>query len=105
MSNPGEQGRTAQQELDDLDLKASFRQIDHWCRRKYIKAETAGSGDFRRFSEVEKRILKLMDRLVEAGFKPEAAARIARAGVDALGGRDKCKIRVKPELWVEVHGI
>lgn len=61
---------------------ATYRQLDHWIRKGYIVPlnPNPGSGrHLRVFDRAEQRVINLMVRLVEAGFPPELAARLARA--------------------------
>lgn len=66
----------------------SYRQLDYWVRQGYIhdrvrrrngaEAEHRSIGYIRDIPVQEEPVLLLMGRLVNAGFKPETAARIAR---------------------------
>lgn len=60
----------------------TYRQLDFWVRRGYLHPdhEAPGSGGNRRWTEQECHVARLMGRLVAAGFTPEGAHRVARAG-------------------------
>ena len=64
----------------------SYRQLDYWVRRGYLKPEylAPGSGAKRRWTAEERRVAQTMARLVAAGFTPEAAHPIARNGPGQL---------------------
>jgi DNA-binding transcriptional MerR regulator len=66
----------------DEELGVTYRQLDFWSRKGYIKSGTSGSGIARSFSSVEKDIVRLMGRLVRAGFQPRVAAEYAREVVE-----------------------
>ena len=95
--------RTANQELDALNLKATARQVTFWCERGYIKSSVSGSGSTRTFSAEEKRALKLMDRLVDAGFRPESAHTVMRAMLKADSGKQGVKVRLREGITLEVR--
>lgn len=58
---------------------ATYRQLDHWIRRGWLTVDhTGGTGNRREWSSHEITIAALMVRLVNAGLRPEAAARVAR---------------------------
>jgi DNA-binding transcriptional MerR regulator len=66
-------------QLDRGELGISYRQLDHWCRRGYLKPEAnPGSGYGREFSDSEVEVAKLMAQLVHAGFQAGKAAKVAR---------------------------
>ncbi|MGI5288055.1 MerR family transcriptional regulator [Nonomuraea polychroma] len=67
--------------LDEvLKRGLTYRQLDHWSRRGWLKpAHTGGTGNVRVWSQDELRIADLMRRLTRAGLTPEAAAVAARA--------------------------
>ncbi len=61
----------------------SYRQIDHWTRRGYLRAEGGtGQGHTRRWPARERDVAAMMYRLVTARIPPEVAHEIARAGGD-----------------------
>lgn len=74
------------------EVGISYRQADHWCACQYIEAafyrragnkiepSTRGSGKTRRLAWTEVAVLHMMAKLVQAGFLPHVAARIARSG-------------------------
>jgi hypothetical protein len=65
--------------LDRNELGITYRQLDHWVTRGYLRPENKpGSGYGREFSESEIEIAKLMAKLVHAGFRAEKAAKTAR---------------------------
>lgn len=59
----------------------TFRQLDHWCRQKYVSPDPrplgAVQGIPRTFSGEQVRVAKRMASLVGCGFTPSAAARLA----------------------------
>lgn len=57
---------------------ATYRQLDHWCRTGLLDIECHGSGNRRHWPLSELAIAETMARLVKAGVKPVAAARVAR---------------------------
>lgn len=63
----------------------TYRQLDHWCRRGWVRPETAnpGSGKPREFTRSEVRVIKRMALLVARGTAPSVAAGLARAEVEA----------------------
>lgn len=60
----------------------SYRQLDYWVRRGYLRPGNAdlGPGFRRTWDDDERRVATLMARLVRAGVSVEAAHRVARAG-------------------------
>lgn len=58
----------------------SYRQLDYWTRKKYLRTRTnkRGSGYPRDYSDAEMAIAVRMARLIAAGFTPKRAASIAR---------------------------
>lgn len=66
-------------------IGATYRQLDHWCRIGLLDVKTLGSGDRRRWPLAELLVAHAMARLVRAGLKPAAAARVARGGELAPG--------------------
>ena len=67
---------------------ASYRQVDYWTKRGYLRAETTkpGSGKHRRWPKQECDVLRVMVQLGAVGVEPAAAAKIAR---DAIESGDK----------------
>lgn len=63
----------------------SYRRIDYWCRRGYLHPEDdgLGSGNYRRWPEMEIEVARKMAVLIDGGFTPAAAARIARSTLEA----------------------
>ena len=59
---------------------ATHRQIDHWCRRGYIRPVNPdeGSGRGRAFTRAEFQVAFRGQNLIHAGFVPKVAFRIAR---------------------------
>lgn len=58
----------------------TYRQLDFWTTRGYLRADVAspGSGRNRTWPQSEVRVAELMVHLTDAGVTVEAAARIAR---------------------------
>lgn len=54
------------------------RQLDHWCRKGYIRAEAPGSGNKRLLNFRERAVAEWMGKLVKAGFTVPKAAELAR---------------------------
>lgn len=73
----------------------TYRQLDYWTRRGYLKPGNAGagSGHWRRWSAEERAVAAMMARLIAAGLTVEAAHKVARAG-----GR----VELAPGVVVEV---
>jgi DNA-binding transcriptional MerR regulator len=69
---------------DMLAAGISYRQLDYWCSKGYLRPDSAspGSGYARRFPPEEREIARLMVVLTKAGLEPKAAARAAREGVE-----------------------
>jgi len=82
----------------------TYRQLDHWCRRGYIRVRgwtpaggnRVGSGNDRRFDDQEVEVVTLMVRLVHAGFVPVKAAEVARVVVERNGR----SVRIAEDLVV-----
>jgi hypothetical protein len=67
--------------LPDLGvLGLSYRQLDHWTRKGWVRADdpTPGSGKRRTWDDHELAIAARMVRLIDAGFVVGKAAEIAR---------------------------
>lgn len=58
----------------------TYRQLDHWLNRGFIRARDPhpGSGVARSLTPGEVKVLQTMYLLVQAGFAPDRAARLAR---------------------------
>jgi DNA-binding transcriptional MerR regulator len=58
----------------------TYRMLDHWCTRGYLKPDTAhpGKGRERQFADDEVRVAQTMHHLVSRGVLPAAAAALAR---------------------------
>jgi transposase-like protein len=62
-------------------LGVSYRQLDYWCRRGYLRPITpGGSGNPRRWPEAELEVARRMATLVRSGYQAAAAAQLARLG-------------------------
>lgn len=72
---------------------ATYRQIDHWCRKGYLLPGTPGSGFYREWSEKEIQITMLMVKLTAAGIPPKIAEQVARAGGN---------LEIAPGIWIIV---
>lgn len=89
----------APQALSSVDVTritgATYRQLDHWTRRGYLRpAEpTPGTGVPRSWPPQEVEVARVMARLVTAGVVPDRAAAVAREHV-ARGGGDQVVIEV-----------
>jgi DNA-binding transcriptional MerR regulator len=58
----------------------TYRQIDHWSRRGWLRPSApGGTGNARVWPQAELQIADLMRRLTRAGLAVEAAAQAARA--------------------------
>lgn len=60
----------------------SYRQLDHWVRRGWLRPgnANAGSGTTRLWPDSEFRVAVLMGRMVAAGLPVQVAHQVARAG-------------------------
>lgn len=84
------------------------RKLGWWIDRGYIKThrpEGHGPGTARQFTEHERRVLWAMARVVQAGFQPAAAARIARAAVEAAGTGSGAQVKLPGDVVLELTGI
>lgn len=70
---------------------ATYRQLDHWCRRGYLAPGTPGTGYVRDWPESEIRVAALMVKMTAAGIPPKVAEKVARAGGN---------LEVGPGVWV-----
>lgn len=76
MSSPVE-GATLREIVDEV--KASYRQIDHWVRKGWLHPESkGGSGNDRRWPDEELAVLRRMARCVNAGLPPALSHELAR---------------------------
>lgn len=94
-------GPTGAREAGTVGLVAvidgvSYRQLDFWVRRGYLKPHNAtpGSGYSREWTTDEAAVATTMGRLVIAGFTPELAHRVARAR--------QARLELAPGVFVEV---
>lgn len=64
----------------------SYRQLNHWCKRGWLKPGSAhtGSGNHRWFSGFEVETATYARRLIGVGFTPKYARKYAR---DLVKGR------------------
>lgn len=60
----------------------TYRQIDFWIRSGYVHVDGHGSGNKREVDDLEASVVRDMAALVRAGFRAEAAAHVARAGLE-----------------------
>jgi hypothetical protein len=61
------------------DTGITFRQLDYWCRRGYLKPQGGeGSGNPRWWPSSELEVARRMVALVRDGYQVAAAARKAR---------------------------
>lgn len=72
----------------------SYRMYDHWVTRGYIKGGNPGSGTHRSITPFEQEVLNTMAVLVDAGFQPSSAARVARRAVRGLHAHPGKRISV-----------
>lgn len=66
-------------------LGVSYRQIDHWVRRGWLRPDQPipGSGNPREWTNEELDVARRMAALVNAGISPAVAADAARKGGEA----------------------
>lgn len=57
---------------------ASYRQLDYWTRKGYLKVEGGGTGVHRDWPAKEVKIASLIKLLIDGGFEVDSAAGIAR---------------------------
>ena len=71
-------GATTKQVAERANV--SYRQIDHWVKKGWIKTQNHiwGTGDHREFSMQEETIVMTMAELIDIGFKADKAAELAR---------------------------
>jgi hypothetical protein len=73
--------RAVNSEQVALAAGISYRQLDHWVRRGWVRTvgdPHGGSGTSREFTDGEAGTAAVMARLVRAGFLVERAAELAR---------------------------
>lgn len=68
------------------DLGATYRQVNYWVMRGYLRPEheTPGPGEPRRWPAVEREVARRMARLTAAGLPAELAAVFARESWPAM---------------------
>lgn len=77
---------TTHMDLLTTRLNISYRQLDYWVRMGYLKPRhIGGSGNPRDFTNEEEIVLIRMARLVNAGLRPDVAAKAARSAVADSG--------------------
>lgn len=66
----------------------TYRQLDHWTRRGWLRASNAdcGSGYERHWPESELQVAETMYRLLAAGLTVQAAHDVARGGTELAPG-------------------
>ncbi len=71
----------------------TYRQVDYWVRRGYLRPEhaTDGSGSVREWPAEELAVGERMGRLVAAGMAPVAAA---------VAARHDGPVEIAPGVWV-----
>lgn len=62
---------------------ATYRQLDYWTRKGYIRVEGKGSGRQREWPSREVKIASLIKLLSDGGFEIDVAAGIARKFISA----------------------
>lgn len=63
----------------------SYRQLDHWTRCGLIHPigeALPGTGYERRYSDAEVEVARVAKQLIDAGWRPDAALRLARQALD-----------------------
>lgn len=78
----------------------SYRRLDYWTHCGYLRADDAspGSGSHRTWDPIEVVVASLMVRLTTAGLAANAAAKVARAAVEA----DNRRVELTTGVWIEV---
>lgn len=66
----------------ELPAGLTYRQLDYWSTRGYLRVGSPGSGRPRSYPESERQVAIWMFRLIQAGFTTQAAAEIARQHVE-----------------------
>jgi hypothetical protein len=71
------------------DGRLTYRQLDHWTKRGWLRAEQPGqgSGYHRTWSREERAVAMLMLRFTDAGLRHQAAHDAARAVLASLRNR------------------
>lgn len=89
----------------DADLGATYRQLDYWIRKGYLRPDGAGSGQGskRTWPRSEAQIARLMARLTAAGMEPIAAASAARRLAPLLEHGQPVKLELVAGVYVEVQ--
>jgi hypothetical protein len=87
---------STRQDIILANTSVTYRQLDWWCRKGYLQGRyisahdgsdrDGGTGTRRDFTNEEMQVAIRMARLVDRGFTPSAAARVARASVEAASG-------------------
>lgn len=80
----------------DKELGVSYRQLSWWAQKGYIHESVSADGYARTFSDTEKMVARMMGRLVLVGFKPSAAAVLARMALET--GSDEFDLGLGVEL-------
>lgn len=80
----------------------SERQLGFWVEKGYVKTrdDVRGTGNFRDFSEHERRVLVAMAKLVAGGFAPSKAAMMARKGVEAAGEKSRIRLNLPHDVKI-----
>lgn len=69
--------------LSAADLAdVSYRQLDYWIRKGYIRGSLPGSGHQRNLNGHEVDVLMHLAALVKAGIRVDVAAQVAREWAD-----------------------
>ena len=91
------EGRVTHYDMTNMGI--TYRQLDHWVRRGYLKPDNldGGSGHLRTFPIRELSVAWMMAKLTAAGVTP-TAARAARNGGWLT---DRVKIAVTEPYWEE----
>lgn len=63
-----------------VDSGVTYRQLDYWCTKGYLRAGNPGAGRRRMFPVEEVKVARRMGLLVSAGVSLETAHRVARTG-------------------------
>jgi hypothetical protein len=81
----------------------TYRQLDLWCSRGYLRPanQSAGSGRRRSFSGDEVRVVQMMATLVQADLLPRTAEKVARA-VLALPSGEPATVELAPGVILVV---
>lgn len=75
---------------DVLARGITYRRLDHWCRKGWLRpAHQGGTGHQREWPQHELQVADLMGRLVDAGIAVDIAALTARAHLD---GRQQIRL-------------